>query len=271
VIKKRKTLGLALGAGGWKGLAHIGVIKVLVKNNIPIDYIAGSSAGALIGGLYAALRDIYQVEKIAKRLTYRDLVSALADPRMFSGVFKGERMVRFLTGLVGEVNIEDLPIPFSAVTTNLLTGQTSPIMKGNLARAIRASGSVPFLFQPVTHKGQHYADGAISMPVPVKIVQNMGADIVLAVNLYGSMFSSKRLVGIRRPGSISTAQIAHNLLIYNLALTNSRLADLEIDPQIPAWGGDPLTRFVGNSKIIEKGAIEMEKNLSYLEKLLGLV
>jgi NTE family protein len=271
MVKGRKTLGLALGAGGWKGLAHIGVIKVLVKNNIPIDYIAGSSAGALIGGLYAALRDIYQVERIARKLTYRDLASALADPRIFSGMFKGERMVKFLTGLVGEINIEDLPIPFSAVTTNLLTGQTSPIMKGDLARAIRASGSVPFLFQPVTHKGQHYADGVISMPVPVKIVRNMGADVVLAVNLYGSMFSSGKPIGIRRPGSVGTAQIAHNLLIYNLALTNSRLADLVVNPRIPVWGGDPLTKFVGNSKIVKKGEIEMEKNLSYLEKLLGLV
>lgn len=270
MIKKRKTLGLALGAGGWKGLAHIGVIKVLVKNNIPIDYLAGSSAGALIGGLYAALRDIYQVERIAKKLTYRDLASALADPRMFSGMFKGEKMVKFLTGLVGEVNIEDLPIPFSAVTTNLLTGQTSPIMKGNLARAIRASSSIPFVFQPVTHKGQHYVDGAISMPVPVKIVQNMGADVVLAVNLYGSMFSSKRPARVRQPGSISAAQISRNLLLYNLALTNSRLADLEIDPKIPVWGGDPLTGFVGNSWIIKKGEIEMEKNLLFLEKLLGL-
>ncbi len=265
---KKKTLGLALGAGGWKGLAHIGVIKVLVENNISIDYIAGSSAGALVGGLYVALGDIYQVEKIANKLTYRDLISALADPSIVSGVFKGEKVVEFLTKLVGEVNIEELSIPFSAVTSNLLTGQTSPIMKGNLARAIRASSSVPLVFQPITHKGQYYADGAASMPVPVKIVRNMGADIIVAVNLYGNMFSSNELLNTKRPGPINAAQIAHSLLIYNLALANSRLADLEIDPKIPGLGGDPLSGFVGNSKAIKKGEQAMKKNLSRLKELL---
>jgi NTE family protein len=162
-----KKIGLALGCGGARGLAHIGVIKTLVKNNIPIDYIAGSSIGALIGSLYAATLDILQVEKWFLELTYKDLIKVLLDPSLHSGLIKGEKFINFLQSKIGVRKIEELKIPFRAVATDLFTGKAVVFKKGDLGLAIRSSCAVPFLFSPVISGDKCLVDGGISMPVPV--------------------------------------------------------------------------------------------------------
>jgi len=258
---KNKKIGLALGSGGWRGLAHIGVLKVLLENDIPIDYIAGSSAGALIGGMYDALQDINEVEKIALNIGYRDFFSALFDPSKKSGLLQGKKMIKFLQDRIGNKKIEDLAIPFCAVTTNLYTGQTSPIMKGNLAAAIRASGSIPFIFEPVTHQGEYYVDGGTSMPVPVKIVRKMGADIVIGVNLYNDMFPQS-MPEFKEISGLTVAQMSHKLLLYNLSLNDVRSADIVISPKIPEADKDGLVKFIQNKETIKYGSQAARKALS---------
>ncbi|KKS02123.1 MAG: Phospholipase, patatin family, partial [candidate division WWE3 bacterium GW2011_GWC2_41_23] len=149
-----KKVGLALGSGGWRGLAHIGVIKVLEKNGISIDYITGSSVGALIGGLYAYYGSVDELEKIVENIRYRDMINALSDPRAELGLLKGNKFVAFLEGYLKGAKIEDLKIPFKAATTDILTGETVYLEKGNLATAIRASISIPLVLAPVEIEGR---------------------------------------------------------------------------------------------------------------------
>lgn len=261
MTKNNKKIGLALGAGGWRGLAHIGVIKVLEENHIKVDYIAGSSTGALFGGLYAATADIGQVEKMALKLDSKKMLSALFDLTAAAGFIKGEKVVDFLRSQVGQVNIEELPISFAAVTTNLFSGQTSPIMAGELAPAIRASGSIPVVFDPVEHKGERYVDGALSMPVPVKIARSMGADVVIAVNLYDGMFpQEKELQGKGKLSPLKVARLAQSLWLYNLALDNAREADAVVNPPVDFSRGS-FRGFVTNKDTIKKGRWATEKVL----------
>jgi len=143
-MKRKNTLkiGLALGSGGPRGLAHIGVIKTLVENNIPIDFIAGASAGALVGGAYAATKNIKTIEKIALQVNRRQILS-LIDPTWKHGLIKGIKIERFIENYIGKISFKDLKIPFSAIATDIRTGEMVLMNQGRVASAIRASISIP--------------------------------------------------------------------------------------------------------------------------------
>lgn len=265
---KRKKIGLALGAGGYRGLAHIGVIKALEENNIPIDCLAGSSAGALIGGAYLALGDIKKLEELFLKLDFKQLISALFDFSIKAGVLRGNRAISFIEEKIGKHSIEDLPKPFAAVTTNLFSGQTSPIMKGDLAAAIRASGSVPLTFEPVTHKGERYIDGVFSMPVPVSIAKSLGAEKVIAVNLYNHMFPLKKEPEKKdRVSMLEVGKVTHNLLIYNLALNCAREAEVVIKPKVKNSGGN-FRGFVTNKSAIKAGYLATKRIMEKIKKII---
>ena len=145
---KRPKIGLALGSGGSRGLAHIGVIKALEENNIPIDFIAGSSIGAMAGGFYAAGLSIKKMEEISLETNWRRMFS-LVDPHLKQGLISGEKVKTFIEGYVDGKKIEDCKIPFVAVATDLKTGEIVILNKGEMAQAIRASISIPLVFKPV--------------------------------------------------------------------------------------------------------------------------
>ncbi len=259
--KQRKKIGLALGSGGLKGLAHIGVIKVLEKNNIPIDFIAGTSAGAIIGGIYASQGNISDAEKLAQQLSYQDLIRVFFDPRLHLGLVKGQKAIKFLEKYINDIKIEDLRIPFQAVTSDIQTGEIVVLDKGKLSMAIRASSSVPFIFEPIKYNGHYLIDGGASQPVPVKTVRKMGADIVIAVNLDTAFFSSS----LQRFTIVSLLRNSVNLLRYHLAKENIKEADIVINPNIPdiAW-----TRITKGKKLISLGEKATEEIIPALKKLL---
>ena len=262
----RNKIGLALGSGGARGLAHIGVIKVLVKHKIPIDFIAGSSAGALIGGMYASIQDIEKVEEIASKVTYLDFLKAFSDPSLFQGLFRGDHAVKFIENYIGKVNIEDLKIPFKAVATDIITGKTVAIAFGNLAKAIRASSSLPILFQPIK-LGKHYlVDGGTSLPVPAKIVKDMGADKVIAVNLDEIFFPQDRKAKLyKKLSTLAILRSSLDLLRYHLARENVKEADIVINPNVPDV---PLTKLVHGEELIKKGEDATKKILPEIKKLI---
>uniref|UniRef100_A0A7C4M2I1 Patatin family protein n=1 Tax=candidate division CPR3 bacterium TaxID=2268181 RepID=A0A7C4M2I1_UNCC3 len=264
--KKRKKIGLALGSGGPRGLAHIGVIKALVENNIPIDYIAGASSGALIGGMYAKFQDIYKVESHFEKLTYKDLFKIFSDPHFAHGVLKGEKALRFLKNWVGNTKIEKLPIPFSAVATDLITGQTVPIEKGELALAIRTSASLPVFFRPVKIGKKILVDGGNSMPVPVEVVKKMGADIVIAVDLDHCYIHSKNQPrNIEKMSMTEVAERALDILSYTLAKENTKNADIVISPDVNDIGWN---RVINGSDIIAEGEKAGRKMVEEIMKIL---
>jgi NTE family protein len=178
----RKTVSLVLGGGGARGAAHIGVIEWLVQNGYVIRSISGSSMGALIGGIYAASRlDLYSdwVTKLERRDVVRLLDIAFGRP----GLFKGERVMALLRGMVGEWNIEDLPIVFTAVATDLETGKEVWLRRGPLFDAIRASIATPLVFTPFEWDGRHLVDGALVNPVPIAPTLNDATSLTVAVTL----------------------------------------------------------------------------------------
>lgn len=260
----RKKVGLALGSGGARGLAHIGVIKKLVENNIPIDFIAGSSAGALIGGLYAAYGDIYKVEDLALNFDWTDWLKSFADPTLGLGILKGEKAEGELRKMVKNVQIEDLPIRFGAVATDLNTAEVVVIDIGDLAKAVRASGSVPLLFQPEKIANKYLVDGGMSCPVPVEIVQQMGADIVIAVNLDSVYFlNEKKKVEVNH-SVVSVFRNSLFLLRHHLAEKEVRTANVVITPEIP-YVMD--LDFVNKDYIIKGGEMAAQNQMEVIKKL----
>ncbi len=180
----RRAVGLALGAGGARGFAHLGVLRGLSEAKIPIDAIAGCSIGALVGAVYAA----GQLEKFEREILNLDWSNIV---RMFdpvwprSGLISGERAIEWLAGIIGDWRIEDLSIPFVAVAVDLITGEEILIREGRVTDAIRASISIPGIFVPQRAGKRLLVDGALRNPVPVSALDGLGIDTRIAVNLHG--------------------------------------------------------------------------------------
>lgn len=176
----RSKIGLALGSGGLRGIAHIGVLKVLEKYNIPVDYIAGCSIGSLIGALYAAGLDPETMFKLAKSLRKRHWLDFVI-PQM--GIVSGERALATIRLLTKQKTFAETRIPLAVVATELNSGREVVFTEGDIAKAVRASISVPGIFIPYAVDGMLFVDGAVLNPTPIDTVRNMGADVVIAVDL----------------------------------------------------------------------------------------
>ena len=180
----KKTVSLVLGSGGARGLAHIGVIHWLEENNFTIKSIVGCSIGAVIGGIYAAEKlDVY--EQWVRTLTKADIVTLLDLSWEKSGLVRGEKLINTLIGLVGEKLIEDLPISFTAVATDLRGQKEVWIRSGSLFDAMRTSFAIPLFFTPFKLKGVDLVDGGVLNPVPIAPTACDGTDITIAVDLNG--------------------------------------------------------------------------------------
>lgn len=179
-----KRVSLVLGSGGARGLAHIGVIQCLLARGFDIVSVAGASMGALVGGLHAAgkLDDYTQwVRGVGRFDILRLLDLSLGSP----GLVKGERLITTLRDLLGDAQIEALPIPFTAVATDLADGRELWLASGSLFEAIRASISMPLFFQPYNYRGRLLLDGGVVNPVPMAPVFKDHSDLIIAVNLNG--------------------------------------------------------------------------------------
>jgi NTE family protein len=264
-----KKVGLALGSGGWRGLAHIGVIKVLEKNGISIDYITGSSVGALVGGLYAYYGNVTELEQIIENIGYFDLLRAVSDPKANLGLIKGIKIVEFLETFLHGAKIEDLKIPFKAATTDILNGATVYLDKGSLATAIRASISVPLIFAPVDVEGKKLVDGANSAPVPTEEVRRMGADVVIGVNLYGNIFPmTAAMEGQTKLNAKEVFTASIQMLLNQMAKENLRWADVALTPKIPEKNFNIFKNFVKEKGTVLAGEESREEEMGKLRGLL---
>lgn len=179
---KRPVIGLALGSGSARGLAHIGVIRALREFDIPVDVVAGTSIGALIGAAYASGR-LDTLEEAFRSFDWK-AIGSLFDP-IFprSGLISGKKITGFVAAHVCAERIEQLPMPFCAIAADIATGEEIRLDDGDVLEAVRASISVPGILTPVLRDGRILVDGGLVDPVPVSAVRSMGADLVIAVDL----------------------------------------------------------------------------------------
>ena len=179
---KRPTVSLVLGSGGARGLAHIGVIQWLTENGFEIRSIAGSSMGALVGGIYAAgrLEDYTRWVSVLER---SDVIRLLDFSFSSSGLLKGERIINELRKLIGDYRIEDLTVAFTAVATDVADGKEVRFSHGSLFDAIRASIAIPTVFTPHSYKGKRYFDGSLVSPMPLAVTSQDKTDLTVAVNV----------------------------------------------------------------------------------------
>lgn len=183
---KKTTVSLVLGSGGARGLAHIGVIRWLEENNYEIKSISGSSIGSLIGGVYAAGK-LEQLEEWMISLKKTDIASLLDFSWGSGGIFKGDKIINTLVGFLEDIQIENLPIPFTAVATDIVTEKEVWINSGSLFEAIRASVSLPLFFTPVKNGDSLLIDGGVLNPVPIAPTFKDDNDLTIAVNLGGTL------------------------------------------------------------------------------------
>jgi NTE family protein len=264
-------IGLALGSGGAKGLAHIGVLKVLEKHNIPIDFIAGSSIGSFIGAHYAAHKNSEKLEQIIFSLN-RKKGFQLFDPTWKGGFMKGHKTEQFIEEVLDGASFENLKIPYVAVGTDLNTAESVSFRSGSLVKAIRISISVPAFFQPIVHNKRLLADGGLSNPIPVDVARQMGADIVIAVNL-DTVYVEKELQEMQMPALSKIPLHSINILRHNLALHSAKTADIVISPkdklQIGLLGWNTLFSTERAKIIIEAGEEAAEELMPQIKEVIA--
>ncbi len=240
MTRTKKKIGLALGGGYARGLAHIGVLEVLEREGIPIDLIAGTSIGSLVGALYAREKDATLVKKQAMSLDWRQ-VAILVDP-IFSkgGLLGGRRIARLMQKYIGDVKFNELEIPLSCVATDLITGDEVVIDKGSVIEAVRASISIPMIFSVVKKDGRYLVDGGLVNQVPVSVARRMGADYIIAVDITPNKAERAKYLETHKedkaPGIFQVMMQTIYLSTYRSAEMSSDTADVVIHPSLAHIG-----------------------------------
>jgi len=255
----RKKVGLALSSGGARGLAHIGVLEVLEKEGIPIDMIAGTSVGALIGAPYALGKSISEIKALAAGLGSRrfSLLTDLTLPR--TGLIRGRKMENLLRSAIGEVEFGDLKIPLACVATDIVSGEEVVIREGLVWKAVSASFSPPVLVAVAKWQGRYLVDGALVNPVPVSALKAMGADFVIAVNVI-----PHRSTGEAREPNIFTV-IMQVLNISSVRLVKSCLsgANIVIEPHVRRIGAGHYHRV---EECFQQGALAAQSIIPEIKR-----
>ena len=237
---KPAKVAVVLGAGVSRGFAHVGVLKVLESQKIPIHLIVGTSAGSFVGSLYAYGYDVFQLQTMAMALLKDDVVDwTLPD----NGFIRGEKLENFINKTVRQTPLERLKIPFRAVATNVQTGEETVFATGNTGRAVRASCSIPGVFQPVRIGDKAYVDGGVVSPVAVEAARRAGADVVIAVDI------SAGVAGTLPQGILETILQSVDIMYAKIATAQLRNADVVIRPKVSHIGSSDFEK--RNEAILE--------------------
>jgi NTE family protein len=219
----RPTVALVLGGGGLRGFAHVGALRALEEAGIRPDIVVGTSAGSVVGAAYASGMDLEQIKSAALNVK----VSWLMDFTFStSGVIRGNKLASWVNTMTGNVPIEKFPIRFAAVATDLQSGQAVLIDQGSAGRAIQASSAVPGVNVPITYKAGHLIDGGIASLVPVRFARAMGADVVIAIDIY---CHGPRADGLAVPTVLSRVMQTQSCLV---AAAEMAEADVLIAPKV---------------------------------------
>ncbi|MGQ9646126.1 MAG: patatin-like phospholipase family protein [Thermodesulfobacteriota bacterium] len=226
-------IALVLGAGASKGFAHVGVIKILEANKIPIHMIVGTSVGSVVGSFYAFGYDAFQLQKLSFAIERGEIIDLVLPE---NGFIKGEKLQEFVNKTVKNTPIEKLAIPFYAVAADIQTGQEVPFGKGNTGMAVRASCSIPGIFRPVKIGERVYVDGGVVSPVAVDVAKQFGADVVIAVDITAG--ADRTLP----ENTIETILHSFNIMYSRLAAVQLSKADVIIKPKVGHIGSADFSK-----------------------------
>ena len=247
-------VGIALGGGAAKGFAHIGVIKMLEANGITPVVVSGTSAGSVVGALYASGMDAYAMQEKAFALDE----SRIRDVSLFSGgVVKGQKLQDYVNELVGGRSLDRMKKPFAVVATKLENGERTVFVRGNTGQAVRASSSIPGVFEAVAIGKAHYVDGGVVSPVPVDAARQLGAEFVIAVDI-SSKASGQRPTSLLGAVNQSIAIMGQKLGALELAR-----ADIVIRPKVTDIGA---TDFAQKNRAILEGERAAQDALPEIRK-----
>ncbi|MCL5022774.1 MAG: patatin-like phospholipase family protein [Nitrospirae bacterium] len=224
---------LVLGAGASKGFAHIGVLKVIEANGIPVQMVVGTSAGSFVGSLYAYGYNAFQLQKMSFSLEKTDIVD-LTIPD--NGFVKGDKLEEYINTMVRNTPLEKMRIPFYAVATDIQTGQEVVFGKGNTGKAVRASCAIPGIFRPVKIENRVFVDGGVVSPVAVDAARRQGADVVIAVDIASGIDNTQPET------TIDTILQSVGIMYSKLAGLQLRRADVVIQPKVGYIGAADFSK-----------------------------
>ena len=233
-------IALVLGGGAARGFAHIGVLKILESNGIPIHMIVGTSAGSFVGSLYAYGLNAYQIQKLSLDIQRSDIADFTIPD---NGFIKGDLLEEYVNRMLRNTTMEKLRIPFYATATELPNGKETVFGTGNTGKAVRASCSIPGVFNPAMIGNKMYVDGGVVSPVPVDAAKRLGADVVIAVDISSDLDTTKP------SGTIETILQAINIMCSRISVAQLSRADIVIRPLVGHIGSADFDR--RNDAIIE--------------------
>jgi NTE family protein len=254
VAKRAPRIGLALGGGAARGFAHVGVIQVLEEAGLKPDLVVGTSAGSLVAALYASGRSGSQLQQVALEMEE----AAFTDwtlPIFSRGMLRGEALARYVNGQVGGRLVEAMPLPLGIVATDLNSGQGVLFQRGDTGTAVRASSAVPAVFLPVRISGHDYVDGGLVSPVPVRFARQMGAELVIAVDISSAPEGN--------PAGDSLQILLQTFAIMGKSINSYELRDADIVVR-PALAGVGSADFTSRKRAIEAGRVAMLRLLPQL-------
>ena len=252
-------LGLALGGGAARGFAHVGVIQVLEQNGIRPDLVVGTSAGSMVAAMYASGKTAAELEATALSMEEATLTD-WSLPIMGRGMLRGEALTRYVRQAVGGKLLENMTIPLGVLATDLASGQGVLFRRGDTAQAVRASSAVPGVFAPVRIAGRDYVDGGLVAPVPVRYARDMGAEVVLAVDI------SSAPEGNAAVGNVQV--LLQTFAIMGQSINRHELAGADVVLR-PALVGVGSADFSARLRAIEAGRAAMQAALPQLRTQLA--
>ncbi len=249
---------LVLGGGAARGFAHVGVIRMLEQEKIPIHMIVGTSVGSLIGALYASDPNSFNLEWLSFTIEKDDIFDySVIYSKM--GPVQGERLEKFIQTKVKAKTIEQMKIPFYAIATDLNAGKTWVFEKGSVAKAVRASCSIPGIFQPLEMNGRMYVDGGVTNTLPVDVARARGADIIIAVSI------SKNINNPQANSLIDVILQSIDIMGRELVTYKSRGYDVLLEPQVGDVG---MTDFTQKKRLMDAGIQAAKQAMPRIKKLI---
>ena len=257
--KKIPKLGLALGGGAARGFAHIGVLQVLEEEGIKPSLVVGTSAGSVVASFYDSGKTGQQLQWLADTMDETQFTD-WANPFSGRGILRGEALGKYINSQLNGMKIEDMKLPLGIVATDLRTGDGILFRRGDVATAVRASSAVPSVFEPVQIAGKDYVDGGLVSPVPVRYARQMGADLVLAIDI------SSRPEDAKTTDMLKVLLQTFSIMGKSISQLELAQADVVVRPALPDIGS---TEFSARKKSIEAGRAAMKQAMPQLRALLA--